>query len=278
MEIFMIITNNLSDFHIHSYFSSDSDARPEDIINTAINAGLKRICFTDHNDYDYPLEDGKVMFLLDFEKYVKEISKLRDEYAKKIDIYIGVEQGLQAYLSERIDNYDNNNVLDFIIGSSHLVHGNDPYHKEYWDNLSVRESILTYFESIVENIKACNNFDVYGHLDYIIRYAPNQDRDYNWLDYYDIIDEILKALINRGKGIEVNTAGLKYGLKEPNPCHNIVKRYKELGGEIITIGSDAHKAEHIAYDFNIMRDYLYNAGFKYYTIFSKRQPQFLSID
>ena len=86
----MIITNNLSDFHIHSYFSSDSDARPEDIINTAINAGLKRICFTDHNDYDYPLEDGKVMFLLDFEKYVKEISKLRDEYAKKIDIYIGV--------------------------------------------------------------------------------------------------------------------------------------------------------------------------------------------
>lgn len=272
-----MLNNNLSDFHIHSSFSSDSEANPEDIIQTAIKKGLKRICFTDHNDYDYPLEDGKVMFQLDFDSYVKNMCRIRDIYADRIDIYIGVEQGLQKHLSNRIDEYDKDGLLDFIIGSSHLVYGKDPYYKEYWDNHSVSESISTYFQSIIDNIRSCHNYDVYGHLDYIIRYAPDQDRNYNWTDYYDIIDEILKSLINNGKGIEVNTAGLKYGLKAPNPCHGIVKRYKELGGEIITIGSDAHMPEYIAYDFNIITDYLKTAGFKYYTIFSKRQPEFISL-
>lgn len=273
----MLHNNNLSDFHIHSYFSSDSKAEPEDIIKTAIRLGLKRICFTDHNDYDYPLENGNVVFQLDFDSYVAHIAQLRDKYSGKIDIYIGVEQGLQKHLCRRIDEYDKDGLLDFIIGSSHLVYGQDPYYKEYWDNHSVNDSILNYFQSIADNINSCHNYDVYGHLDYIIRYAPNQDKDYNWKAYFDIIDDILKSLINNGKGIEINTAGLKYGLNEPNPCHGIVKRYKELGGEIITTGSDAHLPEHIAYDFNIISDYLTSAGFKYYTIFSKRKPEFIHL-
>lgn len=134
-----------------------------------------------------------------------------------------------------------------------------------------------WYEAITDCIKTCDNFDVYGHLDYIVRYAPDQDNDYNWKDYYDYFDTILRLLIDKGKGIEINTAGLKYGLKNPNPCLDIVKMYRSLGGEIITTGSDAHKACHIAYSYEIITDMLKNTGFNYYTIFKERKPEFVSI-
>lgn len=267
----------IPDLHIHCNFSSDSDADPEQMLQRAITLGLPAICFTDHNDYDFPLEDGKQVFLLDFQSYVDRISALKQKYQNMIPIYIGVEQGLQDSVSEKVNAYDPKNQLDFIIGSSHLIHGADPYYKEFWEGRSVQDTIISYYESILENIKSCSNFDIYGHLDYIIRYAPGQDREYNWKQNDDLIETILKSLIEHGKGIEVNTAGLKYGLKEPNPCAEILKRYHELGGEIITIGSDAHTPESLAYEFERIPAMLTDAGFRYYTIFQNRKPVFLSL-
>ncbi len=269
--------NILTDSHIHSCFSSDSDTPCEQIIQTAIKKGMNSICFTDHNDYGYPLENGNLMFALDFSSYVDTLSALKERYKGQITIRIGVEQGLQSSYSQQINAYDAKKQLDFIIGSSHLVYGEDPYYKEYWEKYSVEESIRTYYESMLDNIQTCTNFDVYGHLDYIVRYAPNQDRDYNWHTYEDIIDEVLRALIAHGKGIEINTAGLKYGLKEPNPCHDILEKYHSLGGEIITIGSDAHTTEYIGYKFEQMKDYLLSAGITHYTVFEQRQPHFICL-
>ena len=98
---------------------------------------------------------------------------------------------------------------------------------------------MEYFESILENISAYDGFDVYGHIDYVVRYGPNRNREYSYGRYKDILDEILKKLISMGKGIELNTGGYHYGLGEPNPCTAVIRRYRELGGEIITIGADA---------------------------------------
>ncbi len=282
----------LSDFHIHSLFSSDSETKPEAIINAAAAKRLSSICFTEHNDYDYPLENGQVLFNLDFDSYYSYIDSLRNtpnsgtiSYAAgicdmhntadtDISIYIGVEQGLSIPAADRINAYDADKKLDFIIGSSHLVDGCDPYYPEFWNGRSTKDATLSYFESIYNNIQVCHNFDVYGHLDYVVRYAPDKDKSYNWLDYSDLLDLILKQLIQNGKGIEVNTSGLKSGLIYPNPCLGILKRYHELGGEILTIGSDAHKAEHIGYSFDTIPTLLSEAGFKYYTTFSKRTPVF----
>lgn len=291
-----------SDFHIHSLFSSDSEAMPETMINAAISRGLSSICFTEHNDYDYPPENGQILFNLDFESYCSYIEALRNvSYSKSgtadtigatagyaditgipagtasdtnISIYIGVEQGLSVPAADRINAYDADKRLDFIIGSSHLVDGCDPYYPEFWKDRSTKSAILSYFESIYNNIQVCHNFDVYGHLDYVVRYAPDKDKSYNFFDYYDLLDLILKQLIQNGKGIEVNTSGLKNGLAYPNPCLGILKRYHELGGEIITIGSDAHKPEHIGYSFDTVPALLLEAGFSYYTTFSKRIPAF----
>ncbi len=273
----MNYNNALSDVHIHSFFSSDSEENPINIVNTAINAGLKSICFTDHNDYDYPPENGEIMFLLDYDKYVSYMLDLKETYKNKIDIMIGVEQGLQKSVADRVNQYDSSHILDFIIGSSHLINGKDPYYEDFWNNRPTSNAVADYLESIIENIKFCNNFDVYGHLDYIIRYAPGKDSSYNWNDYSDYFDEILKSLIQKGKGIEINTAGLKYGLKETNPAYGVIKRYRELGGEIITTGSDAHKAEFLAYSFDKIPAILEACGFKYYTIFKNRKPEFIRI-
>ena len=116
-----------------------------------------------------------------------------------------------------------------------------------------------------------------GHIDYVVRYGNKKQEEYSYEANKDIIDEILKHLILNGKGIELNTAGFKYGLGFCHPYPEIIKRYKELGGEIITIGSDGHKPEHIAYDFGKVKDILTACNFKYYTEFKERTPIFRKI-
>lgn len=269
--------SRLSDYHLHTSFSSDSENPPKNVIRQAVKLGLKSICFTDHNDFDYPPENGEVMFILDYNRYIDTITSLKEKYSHIIDISIGMEQGLMPSVASRVNEYDKDSVLDFIIGSSHLIYGEDPYYDTFWKHISAKEGITRYYQGIIDSLKVCSNFDVYGHLDYIIRYAPGKDTSYNWKDYSDYIDTILRMLIEKGKGIEINTAGLKYGLKNPNPCPDIIKRYHELGGEIITTGSDAHKTEHIGYRFDIIYDILTQAGFKYYTIFKKRKPEFIRL-
>lgn len=271
----------LVDYHMHCHYSPDSEATPKQMIERAIRQNLSAICFTDHNDFDYDYissdEFAKDAFVLDFNHYYSEMCALKEQYAKQISIFIGVEQGLQPHLTEAVNHYDVSHVLDFIIGSTHLVDGLDPYYPSFWEHHSAKERITSFFENTYENICACDNFDVYGHLDYIIRYAPDKGSSFSSDDYHDVIDKILTALINKGKGLEINTAGLKYGCKEANPCLAILKRYRELGGEIITTGSDAHKPEHIAYAYAKLPELLSAAGFDYYTIFKQRKPEFIKL-
>ena len=122
-----------------------------------------------------------------------------------------------------------------------------------------------------------HDFDVMGHLDYVVRYGKHREQEYSYGRFADEIDEILRYLIEHGKGLEVNTAGLKYGLPFAHPHPDVLKRYKKLGGEIITVGADAHKPEHVGYDFNIVDNILEACGFKYYAEFIKRAPVFRKI-
>ena len=122
-----------------------------------------------------------------------------------------------------------------------------------------------------------DDVDVYGHIDYVVRYGPNKDKYYSYEDYSDVIDTALSMCIEHGVGIELNTGGLAYGLKHPNPREDVIKRYRELGGEIITVGADAHKPERIAYEFSKAGEILKQCGFKYYTVFKDRKPEFIKL-
>lgn len=265
----------LWDTHMHTHFSGDSEAEPISMIEQAIKLNLSGICITDHLDYDYP--DDPKLFLPDLKKYAFTVKRLQKQYAKQIPICFGIELGLQPHLSQKHHDVLSEYDFDFVIGSSHVVHGADPYYPSYYEGRTEREAYREYFESILENIAAFDAFDVYGHIDYVVRYGPNKNADYSYEKYKDIIDEILKLLIFKGKGIEINTAGFKYGLEHPNPTEDILIRYHELGGEIITIGSDAHKPEHIAYDFKKVPDILKSCGFGYFTVFQKRKPEFIKL-
>jgi histidinol-phosphatase (PHP family) len=264
-----------ADYHIHTLFSGDSDASLDKIASFALSNGLHSICITDHLDFDYT--DGDISFELPLDEYFYSIKEFQERYKDTLDIRIGIETGLEPDKALRLDNFISRHNYDFIIGSSHLINGFDPYYPEYFKNKSDKEAFEEYFLSILKNLEYCNNFDVYGHIDYVVRYSPNKDNNYNYLDYFDIIDEILKKLINSNKGIEINTSGLRAGLKNPNPCYNIIKRYKELGGTIITFGSDAHYPEHIAYEFKSVKEQIQAYGFKYYTEFKNRIPEFIKI-
>lgn len=260
-----------ADFHVHTAFSTDSDEPMANAVEAAVAADLETICFTEHMDMDFP--GGE--FMVDIGAYRAELLRLKDLYSDRIEILYGIELGLMAYLAPRLEDFTAANDFDFIIGSSHLVDGMDPYESEYFGKYDDRNGILRYFESIIDNISAFDDFDVYGHLDYVVRYC--KAKTYLPCDYCEIVDEILTKLIQMGKGIELNTAGLKYGLGWAHPHPEVLKRYRELGGEIITVGSDGHKGEHIAYDFVKAADILKAAGFEYYTVFRARKPELVKI-
>lgn len=266
----------IADYHVHSSFSSDSDTPVEAMIEQAISLGMKRICFTDHMDLDFPKQ-----YLLDFQfnvdDYFKTLTKACEKYKQEIKIFKGIEIGLMPHLGNAYQKLLSAYPFDFVIASTHLINGIDPYYPEFWENRTEKEALQCYFDSILENITIFQNFDVYGHLDYISRYAPSKGASLHMEDFQEIIDQILKTLISYGKGIEVNTAGYKYGMGHPNPHENIIKRFFSLGGSILTIGSDGHKTEHLAYDFPKIEMVLKQLGVKEYSVFEHRNPISISL-
>jgi histidinol-phosphatase (PHP family) len=263
----------IADYHVHSHFSSDSKATMDEMIEKAITLGMNKICFTDHMDYDFPPESG-LPFVFNPDEYFKELQEKKEKYKDQIKVLKGIELGLQPYLSERYSNLLKAYDFDFAIGSSHLVNKIDPYQSKYWEDKTEEEGIYSYFQCIIENVKSNVDFHVYGHLDYVVRYAPNKNQNYSYKKYADIIDEMLKTIIHSGKGIEINTSGFKYGLGFAHPQTDLIERYKELGGELITIGSDGHKPEHLGYDFPKAEQLLLSIGFKYYATFENKKPIF----
>lgn len=271
-----------ADMHMHTWFSTDSEACPRDMADEAVRKGLKTICFTDHFDKD-DLEWGEEG-IFDVDVYFVEMQKLQEEYAGKLNIRIGIELGLRTYLKDYYEELTKKYPFDFVIGSVHNVpykkdaEGNilytDPAAEKLFTDRTDKEAYRLMMETTLENVRTSDCFQTLGHLDYVVRYGKSREKEYSYTDYADIIDEILKLLIEKEKGLEVNSAGLKYGLPFAHPHPDVLKHYRELGGEIITIGADAHKPEHIAYDFAKAEEILKSCGFKYYTEFFEQKPVF----
>lgn len=262
----------LPDFHNHTCFSGDSSQDIRELLDHAVELGMPSICITDHQDFDY-VEDG-VSFTIDPIKYYETLKNFQKEYAGRLDLRIGVETGLGKEFASRLADFTRSVPFDFIIGSIHVVSGIDPYYDIYWEGKSAKQAISQYFEASVEALETCHDFDIFGHIDYGVRYCKEPGFVYNPLDYIDYLDALLKKLLSLGKGIELNTGGLYKGANHPNPHPAIIKRYRELGGEIITLGSDDHQAKYLGYAFDQAQDLLKDCGFKYYCTFKDRKAEF----
>jgi len=265
----------LADFHMHTVFSGDSEASPESMIEQAILLGMSKMCITDHYDFDYP--DEPKLFIVDFDKYFLKLNDLRDKYRSQIDLNIGIELGLQPHISEHLWELSTKYPFDFIIGSSHVVDKCDPYYPAFFENKNEASAYGRYFDTIPENLSVFDNVDVYGHIDYIVRYGPDKNKYYSYEKYKNVLDKVLISCIEHNVGIEINTGGIAYGLGHTNPHEDVIKKYRELGGEIITVGSDAHTPSRIAYEFKKAEELLKECGFNYYTVFKNRKPEFIKI-
>ena len=261
-----------SDYHLHTSFSGDSVTDPRLQIEKAISLGMEEICITDHQDFDFPIGDS--CFVFDTDRYFKVLRELREEYSGRIKLHIGVEAGLQPHLAEVLDWYVRMYPFDYVIGSSHLSRGIDPYDEHFWEGIDEDEAIERFFIDERDSLLASSCYDTAGHIDFVLRTCSAPGEKKAWPKYSDLIDEMLRHIIEHGKGIECNTAGFRSGLGFPNPHPDIIRRYRELGGEIITIGSDAHVPGHIGYNFELLKDMLESYGFRYYTVFSGRKPEF----
>lgn len=261
------------DYHVHSEYSADCTMPMEEAIEKAILLGIKELAFTDHIDLDYP--DEKFDFFVDYHQYVPHFQELKEKYKSKIKLRLGVEIGLQEHVYEPSEELILAHPFDFILASTHVVQKKDLHNGEYFDGKTANEANLGYYQAVLHGIENFSHFSVYGHIDLIKRYRKFFNlREINYQDYLDIVDQILKALIYKGKGIEINTSGYRYGIENSLPDLQLISRYKELGGEIITTGSDAHHVNHIGDQFEIVYALLQKAGFKYITTFENQKPIF----
>ena len=262
----------LPDSHIHTKFSGDCTTPARAQIERCLALGMEELCITDHHDYDAGQPEES--FLLDFDTYLPFLRQLRREYENKIQVHIGVELGLQLHIQDYLEALADSLDLDYIIGSSHFIDRMDPYFPEFFEGRSEQEAYRRFFEVTLKRIEAIDCFDALGHLDYIVRYGTYKTKEYSYEAFAPCLDAVLKRLIEMGKGIELNSAGLKYGLGFCHPHPDVLRRYRELGGEIITPGSDAHDAENIGTHFNRAADVLRECGFRYYCVYEKRKPAF----
>ena len=273
----------LCDSHLHTEFSTDSESPVRSMLDAAVERGLKAVCITDHMDLDFPpqegmeISDGRPPFFFEMEEYFKTLVPLREEYRERLDVRIGIEIGLQPHLGERYRDLVQAYPFDYVIGSVHLIRRLDPYDGKLFEGRADEEAYREAFTETLRCLEAVSDFDSLGHLDYVVRYGKHQAEEYSYRKFADEIDEVLKKLISMGKGLEMNTGGLKYGLGFCNPHPDVMKRYRELGGEIVTIGADAHRPEHVAYSFEQAAEILRECGFRYYAEYRERRAEFFKL-
>ncbi|MDR2817653.1 MAG: histidinol-phosphatase HisJ family protein [Oscillospiraceae bacterium] len=262
-----------ADFHTHSEFSVDSRMTLSEMAERAMELGLEVLCVTDHYELGQ-CDDLGAEELFDVPRYFDALREVKERYMGKIDIRFGVELGLVKSSKEELHNFVAANNFDFIIGSSHSSNGKKLSNLEFFEGRSEQTAFLECFQSILENVKNLDCYSVYGHLDYVARYGPTKGRNFRIADYHEVLESILRIIIGNGHGIEVNTSGFHYGLGNPHPHKDILALYKELGGEIITVGSDAHTPKRIGADFGRVADLLKSLGFRYYSTFKDKEPMF----
>lgn len=269
----------MHDFHLHTNYSFDCDASLESMLEAACAAGLEGVCLTDHVDLCYPptYED----YAYNYAVYCQDVEQKREEFAGRLAIGRGVELGLQPSVTAQNREFIQGKTYDFMIGSLHAVGKMELYRSDFLKGIEDRQGIANYFEDLAICIQDTDLYDVIGHLDGFRRYLRHLFLGEEEKALMELIREPLEAslrfLIQKGKGIEINTSGMRYGLGAFHPMASVLKLYQELGGEILTIGSDAHFPDHVAFGFREARELCLELGFRYYTLFTERKPEMVKL-
>ena len=278
----------LADYHVHTEFSDDSVFALEDVCALAIERGIDEICITDHVDYDVrpdwdeyrrdpscaKIFEGKPSINVDYERYFPAIEAARERFAPMLAVKTGMEFGVQSHTAERFHALfeQHADAWDFIILSIHQVGNEEFWNGTFQKGRTQDEYNMQYYEEMLRVVQRFDDWSVLGHLDLIKRY----DAAGPWPDENarDIVAEIMKEAIRRGKGIELNTSSIRYGLSDLTPSEDILRLYRDLGGHILSIGSDSHRPEHLGAHIPMMRERLQAIGFTEFCTFDHMEPVF----
>lgn len=268
------------DYHVHTEFSDDSVYPMEQVVKDAIAMGMDEICFTDHVDYGikddwdcgHPIRyrGNEPLANVDYPLYDAKIRELQKRYGDKIHIKMGMEFGMQMHTIKDYAALFKRYPFDFIILSVHQVEDREFWTQDFQEGKSQREYNERYYEEMLDLVKAYGDYSVLGHMDLITRYDKKGIYPFERLK--PLIREILQTVIEKGKGIEFNTSCRRYGLADTTPSMDILKLYKELGGEILTLGSDSHKPEHLGAYMEEGRQALKSLGFRFFCTYEKMEP------
>ncbi|MDI6709857.1 MAG: histidinol-phosphatase HisJ family protein [Bacillota bacterium] len=267
------------DYHVHTRFSPDARMSMLAACRRALEIGLTEISFTDHLDYYYPGSPLKWEF--EYRDYAREIERCAESAGGGLRVLKAVELGLHPAANERNAAFIKTHAFDFVIGSVHIVGDKDLDNGRFFVGRSLGEAGRLYLEAVNRNVRAFPHFNVLGHADLFKRYLhflSCRPEDIDWSLYWDIVEDTFKVLIASGRGIEVNTSGYRNALRCTYPGLELLKLYRRLGGEVVTLGSDAHRPEHVGLRFDLGRELLLAAGFRYVAAFRGGRPRFVPLE
>ncbi|NLO47415.1 MAG: histidinol-phosphatase HisJ family protein [Clostridiales bacterium] len=270
------------DQHVHSACSIDADTPMKDMALAAADMGLDLLCFTDHCDLEHHLTGLFDPGCFDRDRLISDFSRASESVKGKLRLRLGLELGAGWRLKDKAAEIAAGCDFDLIIGSVHnlpsqpdfyfLDFEKEPYRTPEACKKLFRQYIGEHFEMIGHSL-----FDVIGHIGYPLRYMKRAGIKLSLSEYYDEFSLLFRKLIESGKGIEVNTAGLRKDFGQVLPLPGILKLYRQSGGEIVTIGSDAHDISSLGTGIREAQDLLEKIGFRYFTVFTKRKPEFFKL-
>lgn len=283
---------NLIDCHTHTQFSVDSEADINECVRRAAELGFAAYAITDHCECNawypeehYSAKEKEVLdtfdYAKDFEASVSAVTALKEKYAGKLNLICGTELGQILHDKEVAEKVNADKRLDFIIGSNHQIFGEKDFYFLDYEKMSMDDIyalLEQYFKEVAEMCRT-GLFDVLGHITYCLRYMKQRngiEADISRFD--DIIAESFRTLAQNGKGIEINTSGLRQGFGATFPDLKYTKMFRELGGEILSVGSDSHTVADIGADVQAGAEIAKAAGFTHLTYFKERKPVFVKID
>lgn len=261
----------LTDIHNHSTFSSDGRSSLDDMVSTAKNKGLRYFGISEHFDNDYLALGLKINGqppFTDADGYFKTAAELKDKYNDKDFTFLaggefGFTQSNQCFdeYSKLIEKFS----PDFVVNSVHTVDGRDCWFADYFEGKTKDRAYRAYLEAVLLSLSAPYHYDIVAHLGYCARNAKYHDNKLRYEDFRDIIDEILGRVVQNNKILEVNSSSRSAG-SDFLPDTDILSRYYELGGRLISFGSDAHATDRICDKRDKVVAALKKIGFTYITV------------
>lgn len=262
-----------ADYHLHTNFSIDSKMLMEVACDEAIRHGLPEICFTEH--VDFVREDESTGYFAP-DAYFAEIARCRELFKGRLTIRAGAEVGESHRFRVEQDKLTSDYPFDFILGSLHWVGADTAMEPAYFAGQSREQAYGRYFEELLL-LARTGDFDALTHLDVPKRYEFPAHGAFDSSEFAEEIREVLNACIERGVGIELNTGSMRRTEGDPSPSPEVLGWYRDLGGEILTLGSDGHRPAHMAHEFDRALAMIRAAGFTHLTTFDKRQPRLVRI-